>query len=134
MNYQSYLIYSVVLASIVFFIYQLTYKDYTPSIDYFADYNFTKPQQILITIKDLRFNPKYINVPIGTTLTWINLDKVTHGVRGKSQNSLITMLESPSLGLNQTYSYKVKRLGKYSYHCPFHPQMKASFDVTDDKI
>src|SRR5438874_931617 len=113
----NYLIYSVLIAIIIYLIYQISYKDYSMPIEYFDVIERPSPPLILINIKNFRFNPEYIIVPISTEIRWINFDTHSHGV---SENN--KLFQSPNLALNQSFSFKFTQPGTYYYHCPYYHQ------------
>jgi len=62
-----------------------------------------------VTIQNMAFNPSTLNVKVGTTVTWINNDTVTHDVT--SDTGLFT---SGNLTNGQSYNYTFNQTGNYS--------------------
>lgn len=78
-----------------------------------------------VTIQNMAFNPQTLNVKVGTTVTWINNDTVTHDVT--SDTGLFT---SGNLTHGMSYNYTFNQTGNYTYHCAIHPSMTGSIVVT----
>ncbi len=136
-NQSNYLIYAILLAIIAYLIYQINVKDYTAEEEYFtANIPLSKslPQSVIINMKNLKYNPNYIIIPVNTEITWINLDIengdnhdcILHGV--KSDENLFS---SPQLKTNESFNFKFNRPGMYNYFCPYYKNMNATIVVTD---
>jgi amicyanin len=78
-----------------------------------------------VTIKDFKFNPATLTVPVGTTVSWTNQDEEPHSVVAKDGS-----FHSPGLDTNGTYSFTFANPGTYDYVCGIHPFMTASVVVT----
>lgn len=78
-----------------------------------------------VTIEGMRFTPASITVPVGTKLTWTNMDAVTHDVT--STNSVFT---SGALARGASFSYTFTAVGTYDYYCSIHPTMTGIVNVT----
>ena len=82
----------------------------------------TTPAQISteqqINIKDFNFVPNIAEVPMGTTVTWVNDDNVPHTITSVSGS-----FDSGSIGPGKTYSYKFDQAGTFEYSCTNHPSM-----------
>jgi plastocyanin len=78
-----------------------------------------------IYIRGMAFSPATLTVSAGTTVTWTNMDGVTHTVTSDS-----TLFNSGNILLSATYSYKFNTAGTFPYHCSIHPSMKAQVIVT----
>jgi plastocyanin len=70
-----------------------------------------------VEILDFGFNPQIITVPVGTTVTWPNLDPVEHTVTSD------TFVFDSSLAFNETFSYTFTEPGTYPYSCTIHDFM-----------
>ena len=77
-----------------------------------------------ITIQNLAFTPPTIIIPAGSTVTWTNLDNLTHTVTADDES-----FTSPGIPNGGTYSRVFSTAGTYNYHCTPHPQMKGSIIV-----
>jgi plastocyanin len=78
-----------------------------------------------VQIVNYAFTPASIQVPVGTTVRWINLDAAPHTVTFKQEKGGSGMLEK-----GQTFSYTFMSPGVYSYDCAVHPYMIATVTVT----
>ena len=77
-----------------------------------------------ISIQGFEFSPQSLNVSVGTTVTWKNLDDEPHTVRGADEQ-----VRSSALDQNETYSVKFDKPGTYKYGCSIHPKMSGSIVV-----
>ncbi len=68
--------------------------------------------------KSYRFEPIVIEVPAGTTVTWINDDNFTHNVQFTGGNDWT----SPSLKPGDSLTHQFDAPGTYAYQCVFHSQ------------
>ncbi len=74
-----------------------------------------------VTIQNLTYQPANIQVSVGTTVTWTNLDSVQHTVTFNNG-----MGDSGLLSPGQSFSYTFNTPGTYQYHCTVHPNMVAT--------
>ncbi len=81
-------------------------------------------------IQNFAFNPQTITVPVGTTVTWTNLDGAAHTV---SSTSAPEGKGFDSGLLNQEGSFPLTFTvpGTYEYQCNIHPFMKGTIVVTE---
>jgi amicyanin len=77
-----------------------------------------------VKIANFAFDPANITVPVGTTVTWTNLDSVSHTVTSDTG-----VFESGTLSHNATFSYTFNSRGTFSYSCSPHPFMKGKVVV-----
>ena len=77
-----------------------------------------------IEISDFAFVPATVTVTVGTTVTWTNLDSVTHTVTSETD-----LFDSGNLVRNTTFSYLFADRGTFSYYCAIHPYMKGEVIV-----
>ena len=80
-----------------------------------------------VAIQNFAFVPSALTVPVGTTVTWTNLDSAPHTVTSTSSPSV---LNSPTLHTGDTYHYTFTSAGSYSYQCTIHPFMTGTVTVT----
>jgi len=71
-----------------------------------------------VNIKDFSFVPDTAEVPIGTTVTWVNEDNVPHTVTSVSR-----IFDSGGINPGKSYSYKFDQAGTFEYSCTNHPTM-----------
>ncbi len=77
-----------------------------------------------ITIKDFMFTPRNLTIPVGSKVTWTNMDEEPHKVA--EANSSFT---SQPLDTNEGFTYEFKTPGKYEYFCTVHPRMTGTIIV-----
>lgn len=73
-----------------------------------------------------KFQPAYIEVPVGTTVTWTNNDNVGHTVTFR--NGMADSKRIDAAG--GTFSYTFKSKGIFPYYCTIHPDMVGAVTVT----
>jgi plastocyanin len=81
-----------------------------------------------VTIKDMKFSPDSLEIKVGDTVVWTNSDDRDHTVVDSGN-----AFKSDNLKPGKTFSYKFEKAGKFSYTCTYHPRMKGTITVTDDK-
>jgi len=77
-----------------------------------------------VGIKDFKFTPPMLTVPVGTTVTWTNQDEEPHTI-----TSATGTFGSTGLSHEETFTRKFTRAGTYAYFCALHPHMKATVIV-----
>jgi plastocyanin len=77
-----------------------------------------------IEIKNFSFNPKELTVPVGTTVTWTNLDSVAHTATADAG-----AFNSGNLNPGQSFSFQFDKPGTYVYNCSYHPSMQGTIIV-----
>lgn len=80
-----------------------------------------------IEISSFVFAPQTLSIKAGETITWTNKDAAPHTVTSDSGSELA----SPTISQGQSYSHTFNLAGEYSYHCAFHPGMKAKVIVSN---
>jgi len=79
---------------------------------------------VAVGIKEFRFAPAALEVPRGTTVTWVNHDEETHTI-----TSTTGAFASAGLGNDETFAKTFTRPGTYEYFCALHPKMRATVIV-----
>lgn len=77
-----------------------------------------------VGIKEFKFAPAALEVPRGTTVTWVNHDEETHTI-----TSATGAFASGGLGNDETFAQTFTRPGAYEYFCALHPRMRATVIV-----
>jgi plastocyanin len=77
-----------------------------------------------VIIQGSSFSPAVFTVNAGTTVTWRNLDGMTHTVTSDTG-----LFDSGNIGNNRVYSYTFATPGEYPYHCTLHPGMSGTINV-----
>jgi plastocyanin len=77
------------------------------------------------------FDPVLLNLPIGATVTWKNLDSTLHTVTSGSTESgkSGTIFDSSYLTGGKTFQHTFSIAGTFDYYCPLHPYMKGQVVV-----
>ncbi len=78
-----------------------------------------------IEISQMSFRSPRLEVPVGTTVRWVNRDPVGH-----TTTSDDGVWASSLIGPGETYEHTFTESGEFSYHCVPHPFMTASVVVT----
>jgi plastocyanin len=81
--------------------------------------------QAEVVLERLRFSPKTLSVPVGTTVTWINRDSVPKIVVSAEQPLEVP----PILRAGQAFSRTFATAGTYSYSCSIHPGVTGKIVV-----
>jgi len=71
-----------------------------------------------ILIEQKAFNPSQLTVAVGTTVTWINQDTVSHRVVHQPGKGETELFHSDRLDPGQSFSYTFTQPGKYFYTDP----------------
>lgn len=79
-----------------------------------------------VTIDQSRFQPDQISVRRGVTITWRNRDLVPHTVTFRDVG-----WDSGELAEGGSWTLTVSTLGRWSYHCAYHPDMTGAVTVAD---
>src|SRR5215213_583362 len=79
-----------------------------------------------VAIKDVKFTPRELKVKKGDTVTWTNSDERDHTVTADDKS-----FDSGNIGDGDSFKQKLDKVGKYKYHCEYHPRMKATIVVEE---
>ena len=71
-----------------------------------------------VMINQDMFGPANIQIKVGTTVTWTNMDSVPHSITLDSGAK-----DSGLFGQNANFSYTFTTTGTFQYHCSAHPFM-----------
>src|SRR4051812_39955987 len=80
--------------------------------------------EVVITIKDRKFEPARAEARIGDTTRWVNEDILPHTATGKK-----AAFDSGTVAPGASFRYLARRPGRISYSCVFHPTMKGELRV-----
>lgn len=106
----------------------------TPDVDAPVKFN-NKNDEVVVKIIGNSYSPKIIEVPAGTTVTWINEDAFTYlagevsGIHNVVTVSGPEMFSGPLLSHAQKWSKKFTKKGTYQYQCAPHPYMRGIVKV-----
>lgn len=79
---------------------------------------------LAVQIKNFSFNPKDLEVPVGATVTWTNLNSVAHTATADNGE-----FNSGNLNPGQSYSFQFEKAGSFIYNCSYHPSMQGTILV-----
>lgn len=83
-----------------------------------------------VTIADSRFGPDRLVVPVGTEVTFENVDPFAHTVTAADDAGID--FDSGALTQSETFVQTFDTAGSFAYFCEVHPTMRAEIVVTDD--
>ncbi|HET7492557.1 MAG TPA: cupredoxin family copper-binding protein [Bradyrhizobium sp.] len=79
---------------------------------------------IQISMENLEIAPAEVSAKVGDTVEWINKDVLAHTATARN-GDFDVMLQPKKTG-----SLVLKKAGTVEYYCRFHPNMKATLNVT----
>ena len=77
-----------------------------------------------VNIDDFAYEPKRLEVKVGTEVTWVNQDNTPHTVTADDD-----AFESKRLGEGDEFSNRVTDEGSYKYHCEIHGEDRMSATI-----
>ena len=80
-----------------------------------------------VNIHVSQFCPASRTIANGTTVTWTNLDGITHTSTSDASSS--ETWSSGSVASNGTFSHQFNTNGTFPYHCAIHPAMHGTIVV-----
>ena len=83
-----------------------------------------------VSIKLFSFNPKVLEVPVGTTVVWTNGDAIEHSVTNGTPEKPGTAFDSGFFTEGQKWSFTFTEPGEYPYFCKRHNSMQGMVKVT----
>lgn len=82
------------------------------------------PRTHTVNIQGFVYVPSSLEVAVGDTIVWSNLDVVAHTVTADSG-----AFDSGNIAAGESWRYVATSAGSYSYLCTFHPTMKGMLVV-----
>ena len=77
------------------------------------------------------YDPEIIEVEVGTTVVWTNLDTAAHTVTSGSVDTGVTdLFDSGLMGAAAVYEQTFSEEGRYDYFCILHPWMEGTVIVS----
>lgn len=68
------------------------------------------------------YTPLNLEIPVGSTVTWVNDDSVPHNIQSIDASGKVTqMFNSPPLNTGDRFEFTFEEEGVYKYYCSFHP-------------
>ena len=83
------------------------------------------PHQIILS--GLTFSPDTMTVPIGTTVSWLNIESVTHTVTSDAGDSIV--FNSGNMFKGNEFNFTFTKAGTFPYHCNYHSGMTGKIIV-----
>ena len=75
--------------------------------------------------------PLNLEIPAGTTVTWVNDDSVPHNIQSMDEvGNVIQLFNSPPLYTGDRFEFTFEESGVYNYFCSFHPWRVGSVTVS----
>lgn len=82
---------------------------------------------VLVEVRDMRYTPAELRVPVGTVVRWVNNEKRTaHSVLFTGPGGF----ESERFFPGEHYERRFDKPGRHPYICGPHPDMQGVVDVT----
>ena len=75
-----------------------------------------------VAISKSLYVPNPLEIPAGTTVTWVNGDQLPHTATATTSD---VHFDSDYMALDDRFSYTFDEPGEYPYYCVFHPRMRA---------
>lgn len=79
-----------------------------------------------VQIVNYAFIPSTLTVKVGTTVEWVNNDKINHTVTSDDG-----VFDSGVFTTSEAFEYTFNTPGEYPYHCELHPFMKGKVIVEE---
>ncbi|WP_440951919.1 cupredoxin domain-containing protein [Methanococcoides sp. FTZ1] len=84
----------------------------------------TTSMEYEVLIEDFKFKPDTLQISVGDTVTWINMDSAPHTATSNDEG-----FDSGSLSKGESFSFTFEEAGNYDYICTFHPYMEGEIIV-----
>jgi len=76
------------------------------------------------------YDPQVIDVTVGTTIIWENLDNTVHTVTSGDPNGGVTgVFDSEMMSAGDVFEFTFTEAGSQDYYCTFHPWMLGTVNV-----
>lgn len=80
---------------------------------------------VKIDISNFMYSPAVLKVKVGSTITVTNDDEAEHTATSNTEG----VFDTGTLNKGQSMSFKVNKVGTFSYHCSFHAFMHGTIEV-----
>ena len=85
---------------------------------------------LTVDIKDFKFKPAEVEVPVGGRITWVNRDAAPHtSTSSGSATGAGDIWDTGNLKQGQKETITYNRAGTFEYICTIHPFMKGTLTV-----
>ena len=85
----------------------------------------TVADETIVDITNFAYSPNPVEIPIGSTVTWINRDRVPHTATAQDRSAF----QSGPLAPGDRFSQTFDQSGTFDYFCEFHASMKGTVIV-----
>ena len=82
----------------------------------------SQPAAATVKIENFAFEPKELDIAVGTTVTWTNADDVPHTATSRDDPPAF---DSGALDTDEKFSFTFNKPGTFAYYCKVHPHMKG---------
>lgn len=91
------------------------------------------PKEITIKLSNNGFEPKEVNIEVGTAVRWVNISSAKQTVNSDNYptNQLNKELNFGVFSSGSSVVYIFQKTGEYGYHNQFKPDQKGKIIVTD---
>jgi plastocyanin len=79
---------------------------------------------IMVEMSRFLYNPDNITVTVGTTVSWVNYDGVTHTVTADDGS-----FDSGNINPGQRFNHTFTKVGEFSYHDKAYPFMRGNVNI-----
>lgn len=83
------------------------------------------PETTMVSIADFNFESDMVEIPVGTTVQWVNNDSFAHTVQANDDS-----FESETLDEGDVFEFTFDEAGTFDYICGIHPSMTGMIVVT----
>jgi plastocyanin len=80
---------------------------------------------VKVDISNFMYSPAVLTVKVGSTITVTNDDDAEHTATSNTEG----VFDTGTLNKGQSMSFKVNKVGTFSYHCSFHAFMHGTIKV-----
>ena len=78
-----------------------------------------------VAIRSFAFEPRTIEVDVGTRVTWTNYDVAPHTATSGTHGAETDLFDSGLLQRGESFGFTFTEPGSYVYHCDPHPYMEG---------
>ncbi len=75
------------------------------------------------------YDPQVIDVTVGTTIAWDNIDSTVHTVTSGQVPEADGLFDSEMMSAGDSFEFTFTEIGSYDYYCTFHPWMVGTVNV-----
>ncbi|MCA9558319.1 MAG: cupredoxin domain-containing protein [Myxococcales bacterium] len=91
--------------------------------------NFCPPPPVEVAIENFDMNPNVVEISVGTTVRWTNLDANVHTVTSGAPGAADGIFDSGNLLQGETFEFTFLAPGVYTYFCQPHQGFMFGYEV-----